>query len=194
MSSSPTLFKHAQRTIQNVFSCRLLAVFPAIFILLFMNLALVNFTGCCAYSFTGASVPAHIKTIAIPAADDRSGSGEPGLGEMLTNKLTQDFVEDNTLQITNKVNATAILECTITSLSDAPAVVAAGENVTSRRITINVQVVYKDLVKRKTVFDKSFSNYGDYPADGGLAQRRTAIEAAVDKIAQDVLLDTVSGW
>ena len=159
-----------------------------------MSFSVSNFTGCCAYSFTGASVPAHIKTIAIPAADDRSGSGEPGLGEMLTNKLTQDFVEDNTLQVSSRGNANAILECTITSLSDAPAVVAAGENVTSRRITINIQVVYKDLVKRKTVFDKNFSNYGDYPADGGLAQRRSAIEAAIDKIAQDILLDTVSGW
>lgn len=166
----------------------------ALLFLLFMSFTLINFTGCCAYSFTGASVPAHIKTIAIPAADDRSGSGEPGLGEMLTNKLTQDFVEDNTLQISNKTNANAVLECTITSLSDAPAVVAAGENVTSRRITINVQVVYKDLVKRKTVFDKSFSNYGDYPADGGLTERRNAIEAAVKKIAEDILLDTVSGW
>ena len=27
----------------------------------------------CAYSFTGASVPAHLKTIAIPLVDDQSG-------------------------------------------------------------------------------------------------------------------------
>jgi hypothetical protein len=35
------------------------------------------------------------------------------------------------------------------SLSDAPANYSAGENVTSRRVTITVQAVYKDLVKKK---------------------------------------------
>ncbi len=163
-------------------------------ILLFMIYAVTNFTGCCAYSFTGASVPAHLKTIAIPPAIDRSGSGEAGLGEMLTSKLTQAFVSDNTLQVAPRSSADAVLDCTITSLNDAPNVVAAGEQVKSRRVTISVHVVYKDLVKRKTIFDKSFSDYGDYPAEGGLSGRKSAIESALDKISQDILLDTVSGW
>lgn len=170
------------------------AVTPLIIILLFMSAAVISFTGCCTYSFTGASVPAHIKTIAVPVAQDRSGSGEPGLGEMFTNTLTQKFIDDNTLQIASKANANSIIECTITSLSDAPAVVTAGENVQSRRITVTVQAVYRDLVQRKTIFDKSFSNYGDYPASGGLNARRTAIETAIDRITDDILLDTVSGW
>jgi len=165
-----------------------------IILLLFITYLVSNFTGCCAYSFTGASVPKYLKTIAIPNAEDRSSSGEPGLSEMFTSKLTQKFIDDNTLQVTNKSNADAILECTITSLSDVPSVVAAGENVTSRRITITVRVVYKDLVKRKTVFDKSFSNYGDYRSGGSINDRKNAIETAIDRITDDILLDTVSGW
>ena len=161
---------------------------------LFIIYLVINFTGCCAYSFTGASVPKHLKTIAIPNAEDRSNSSVPGLSEMFTNKLTQKFINDNTLQVTNKSNADAILECTITSLSDVPSVIAAGENVTSRRITITVRVVYKDLVKRKTIYDKSFSNYGDYPSGGSINDRNNAIETAIDRITDDILLDTVSGW
>lgn len=165
-----------------------------VFIFLFINAAVINFTGCCAYSFTGASVPKHIKSIAIPATQDRSGSGEPGIGEMLTNQLTQKFIDDNTLQVTTKANANSIIECTITSLSDAPAVVTAGEQVKQRRITITVQAVYRDLVQHKTIFDKSFSNYGDYDANGGISLRREAIATAIDRITEDILLDTVSGW
>lgn len=161
---------------------------------LFITLTMINFTGCCVYSFTGASVPTHIKTIALPPAIDRSGSGEPGLSELFTNKLTQKFIDDNTLRVANKSNSDAVLDCGITSLSDAPTVVAAGENVTTRRITITVQVAYKDLVKKKTIFDKSFSNYGDYLANGGISARRSAIETAIDRITDDILLDTVSGW
>ena len=62
--------------------------------LLFVVLIAINFTACCAYSFTGASVPEHLKTIAIPIADDRSGSGEPGLREDLTQTLIEKFIND----------------------------------------------------------------------------------------------------
>ena len=161
---------------------------------LFITFIMINFASCCVYSFTGASVPKHIKSISISPAIDRSGSGEPNLGELFTNKLTQKFIDDNTLRVANKANADASLDCTITSLTDAPSVVAAGENVTTRRITITVQATYKDLVKRKTIFEKSFSNYGDYGASGGINERQTAIETAIDRITDDILLDTVSGW
>lgn len=171
-----------------------LRVTTAAFICLFMICGITNFTGCCVYSFTGASVPKHIKSIAIPPAQDRSGSGEADLSEMLTNQLTQKFVDDNTLQVTSKANANSVIECTVTSLTDAPAVVTAGETVTQRRITITVHVVYRDLVKHKTVFDKSFSNYGDYAANGGLSARKDAMGTAIDRITEDILLDTVSGW
>ncbi|MDR3626732.1 MAG: LptE family protein [Ignavibacteriaceae bacterium] len=161
---------------------------------LFIIYALINFTGCCVYSFSGASVPKHIKSIAIPPTLDRSGSGEPGLGESFSNKLTQKFVDDNTLQIANKSNSDATLSCIISSLNDAPSVVSAGENVTKRRITITVQVTYKDMVKRKTVYEKSFSGYGDYASSGSISERKVAIDSAIDNITNDILLDTVSGW
>jgi hypothetical protein len=158
-----------------------------------MMLVIINFN-CCFYSFTGASVPQHLQTIAIPVADDRSGSAEPGLRELVTDQLTRKFIDDNTLQVTERTNADAILETTISSLRDAPAVVAAGETVETRRVTITINVVYRDLVQRKTIYNKNFSNYGDYPSGGGITERRTAIETAVDRITEDILLDTVSGW
>ena len=168
--------------------------FLLIILCLFITSMVLNFSGCCVYSFTGASVPEHLKTIAIPIVDDRSGGGEPGLREKITEVLTQKFIDDNTLQVTDKTTANAILECTVVSLTDAPAIVSAGEQIATRRITISVQVVNKDLVKRKTIFEKTFSNYGDYPSGGSIDSRKNAIEEAIEKITQDILLDTVSGW
>mgnify|MGYP003597813926 CR=1 FL=1 len=162
--------------------------------LLFVGLIAINFTSCCAYSFTGASVPPHLKTIAIPIADDRSGSGEPGLRESLNQKLIQQFIDDNTLQVSERTSANAVLECSIVSLNDAPAIVSAGEDITSRRITIGVRVIYRDLVKRLTVYEKTFSNYSDYPSNDPITGRQSAIDAAIELISEDILLDTVSGW
>ena len=173
--------------------CKIMTFLPII-LCLFIAVIVGNFNGCCIYSFTGASVPEHLKTIAIPIADDRSGGAEPGLREKITEVLTQKFIDDNTLQVSDKSTANAVLECTIVALTDAPAIVSAGEQIATRRITISVLVVNKDLVKRKTIFEKTFSNYGDYPSGGSIDSRKNAIEEAIEKITQDILLDTVSGW
>ena len=163
------------------------------FILLFGTSAIINF-GCSTYSFTGASVPAHLKTIAIPIAEDKSPAAIPGLRESLTDNLIQKFISDNSLQVTERSTANATLECVITSVTDAPAIVSAGEQISSRRLTINVKVIYKDLVQKKTIFEKEFKNYGDYPPGEEANKRPGAIEDAIDKLTEDILLAVVSGW
>jgi hypothetical protein len=163
-------------------------------VILLSIILIINFVGCYFYSFTGASVPAHIKTISIPVADDRSGSAESGLREMLTQKLIQKFIDDNSLQIVDRVNANSILETSIVSFNDAPAIVAAGETITSRRITIGIKASYRDLVKKIIIFDKVFTNFANYPATGNLIERNKAIEEIIEKTSEDILLETVSGW
>jgi hypothetical protein len=82
----------------------------------------------------------------------------------------------------------------VTSVVDAPAIVSAGEEISSRRLTINVKVIYKDLVQKKTIFENNFTNYGDYVPGEATNQRDDAIAVAVDKISEDILLAVVSGW
>ena len=149
----------------------------------------------CSYSFTGASVPSHLETVAIPLFKDRSGSAEPNLDNVFTNELIDKFINDNTLSVINKANADALLECTITSLRDTPEAVAGDtEKASLRRITITVKVKYRDLVMKETIFDKDFSNYATYNADKFTEERPVAIESAIDLITEDILLGVVSNW
>ena len=157
----------------------------------------------CSYSFTGSSVPAHLKTIAIPNFADRTGSGEFDLSQKMTTQLTQKFIDDNTLAVGNRVNSNCILEGTIVTIDDSPTVVSntggaqsTSEAITARRITISVNVTYKDLVKKQTIFERNFSNYSDYVLNKGdfTALRKKAIDDAIDKITEDILLGVVSNW
>ncbi|MCX7798513.1 MAG: LPS assembly lipoprotein LptE [Melioribacter sp.] len=150
----------------------------------------------CRYSFTGASIPSHLKTISIPIFKDKSGSGEPDIGIKITNQLIQKFINDNSLQVTDKLNSDCILEGTITSITETPAVFSGDEKITAQRITINVHVVYKDLIRRETIFERNFSNYTDYKLDSSniINARKTAIEETIDKITEDILLGVVSNW
>jgi hypothetical protein len=148
--------------------------------------------GC--YSFTGASVPPHLKTIAIPLMDDQSGSGEPNLREKLTRVLTEQFIRDNSLEIADKTTADSVIEGVILSAPDAILSVASGERVNKRRVTLSVKVVYHDMKLRKKVYEKTFSNTGDYDSGAGFAAKQAALDEAIRKISEDILLETVSGW
>ncbi|MBX2991546.1 MAG: hypothetical protein KF749_10325 [Bacteroidetes bacterium] len=152
--------------------------------------------GC--YSFTGASVPSHLKTIAIPLADDQSGFGEAGLREKFTTTLTDLFISDNSLEVADRGASDSILETVILPVRDEILSVGAGaqgsEQVNKRRINMSVKVIFQDMKMRKKVFEKTFSNYGDYDSGGGFAQRQLGLEEAMKKISEDILLETVSGW
>lgn len=157
-------------------------------------LVLMATLGAGCYSFTGASVPTHLKTIAIPLMDDQSGSGEPGLREKLTRVLTDLFIRDNSLEIADKTNADSIIEGVILSAPDAILSVAGGERVSKRRVTLSVKVVYQDMKLRKKIYEKTFSNSGDYESGAGFTGKQAALDEAIRKISEDILLETVSGW
>jgi hypothetical protein len=135
-----------------------------------------------------------LKTIAIPLVDDQSGFGEAGLRERFTTELTTLFINDNSLAVADRTTANCILEGVISSVSDAPSVVTQGEAVTKRRITLTVKCAFQDKVQRKKVWDKSFSQWGDYDSGGGPSQRDAGLREAIKKVTEDILLETVSGW
>ncbi len=159
-------------------------------------LIVTSLSGCagCPYSFTGASVPPHLKTIAIPIVEDQSGYGDPNLRDTFSQQLLSRFVNDNTLEPADRNSADSILEGVITSVKDAPAVVEGGDQVAKRRITVTAHVTFRDLKLRKKMWEKDFTQWGDYASGGGLTQRNDGIAEAVRKITEDILNETVAGW
>lgn len=153
---------------------------------------MIHFIGC--YSFTGASVPPHLQTIAIPLFDDQSGSGEPGLREKLTNNLIKKFRQDNSLVVADKTTADSILEGIIVAMTDQPQVVSAGETVSKSRITITVKVIYQDMKLKKKVWEKQFSQWADYELAKGPNERNASDSTANEKLCEDILLQTVTNW
>ena len=149
----------------------------------------------CSYSFTGASLPPHIKTIYIQPFADKSGSGEPFLSDNLTNELISLFVDDGNLTIVTSGNADSKLSGSISQLKDRAETIT-GENITARKVTIRVKAVYMDLVKRKKVFDKTFTAFSNYDnsASDITQARNDAINDALNQIAEDITLAVIARW
>jgi len=158
----------------------------------FISLTVV-FCGC-NYSFKGGSVPANLKTIAIPIIEDQSGYGDPTLRDLFTQKLVERFINDNSLQLTDRNTADSMLEGVVTDVKDTYEVLQGNEQVTMRRITVTVRMVFQDMKLRKKIWEKNYSNWGNYPSSGGLTQRNEGVQNAVEKLTEDILNDTVAGW
>jgi hypothetical protein len=163
--------------------------------LLIVSLPLLFGIASCNYSFKGAAPPEGIKTINIPTIRDESGFGLPNLGEELTTLLKNKFINDNTLEYTEKTKADGLIECVVRSVTDEALVVTGNETVSRRKITITVSVDFTNLKKQKNIWKKDFSNWGEYDSStGGFSKRDEGIKSAEDKITEDILLDVISNW
>ena len=173
---------------------RNLRSFP-ISLYLSLIISTATIVGGCAYSFTGASVPAHWKTIAIPLFDDDSGFGQPSLREDVTNMLIQKFQQDNTLQLADRQSANVELRGAITSvIADQPIAVGEGTQASRLQVSLKARVTLIDHVMNKEVWSKDFSATGDYPASAGVSGRENGLQQAIENITDDLLLETVSAW
>lgn len=153
-------------------------------------LSVIILSGC--YSFTGASVPPHLKTVAIPLFEDVSGFGEAGLREKFTQKVIELFQSDNNLEIGERLTSDSIIEGSIVQIIDAPQVISGNDIVRTRKVTMIVRATFTDMKLRKKVWEKDFTNWGEYIQ--GEQTRDIALDVALNRVAEDILLETVSGW
>ena len=163
-----------------------------IFLLVFFCLA---YFGCGVYGFRGNNPPPGINSIAVPTFTDASGFSAPTLAEDFTQQLKNKITNDNTFRIADRKISDGILKCTITSVKDDALVIASGETVSRRKITIIVNVVFENLKKQKTIWDKNFDNYGEYSSSNdAFSERAVGIEVAIERITEDILIDLTSNW
>lgn len=164
---------------------------------LYFSIALLAATSLagCAYSFTGASVPQHWKSIAIPLFDDESNYGQPSLRENLTNLMIEKMQQDNTLRLADQSSASVELRGVITSvLPDQPISVSQGSQASRLQIRLTVRATLIDNSTSKEVWSKNLSANGDYDASSGLSGREGGLRQAMENLADDLLLETVSAW
>lgn len=159
--------------------------------LLFAALLLTS-GGCAYYSFTGASA-GHLRSIAIPAFDNRTA--EFGVAENLTESLINLFTTDGTLKVRDVRTADAVLYGTVTSINERPSAITSSETVSQYQVTIVVRLRFEDRVQGKVAWEESVTQSALYDfSSGSTAERDAGLEEAVGKLADDILSKTVSGW
>ncbi len=179
--------------------------------LCFLIFSSLIFSNCGIYSFSG-SIPSHISSINIPLLLNETP--EFGVGEQITDEITDIFLDENILKISN--NADSELRGIIKSINDSPYTYSTNEEVTEYRFTIGINIVWFDLINNQVLMNKNYSNWGVYnletdvssdgidnDQDGKIDEndndeigdpRKLAISTAVKKISNSIINDISSIW
>ncbi len=155
-----------------------------------------SLSGCAYYGFSGASIPSHLETIAVPIAEDNTSSPVPTLGRDLTGFLTDQFVGRTSLSLdNNETNADAVLQARITSYRNEPTGVGGDERATVNSVQIRIQARYYDQVKDSTMVEQAFTGSAEYdPTEAGLSGERQAAQLALERVGEDIFNTATSDW
>lgn len=159
-------------------------------------LAVVSFSGCLRYSFTGASIPPGVNSIYIPFFPDRSGSGLGDLSDRLNRILVDRFINQSKLQLaSSEEDADAILDGSITSYSNRPFSIGGDEQANQNQVQINVNASFLYTKNDSPEWDKAFNGTFNFdPTDDPVTGEQTAANEALEQIANNMFNDAVSNW
>lgn len=168
---------------------------PVPYLLLIVALTL-TLAGCSYYSFTGATIPSHLQTIAIPLVQDVSASPVTDLEDDLTRLLVDRFVGQTRLSLEQtETESDAVLRAEIQRYVNQPAAVGGEAQATLNRVTITVQATYVDQVNDQQIFERTFSASDEYsPTAEGLAGEEDAAATILENIADDIFTAATSNW
>ncbi|MFN3595976.1 MAG: LPS assembly lipoprotein LptE [Rubricoccaceae bacterium] len=160
-----------------------------------LALGLALLAGCGVYSFTGATLPAGLNTVAVPLAEDRTTGGPPDLDRQLTDALVSRFADRTRLRlVADEAAADAIVRASLDRYGVSPVAVAGDDLASLNRVALTVTVVFEDQLEGTERLRRTFSATADYPPAEGLAGEAAAVQRAIEQIAADAFTAATSDW
>ena len=152
-------------------------------------------SGCAYYSFSGASIPEHLRTVAVPLAENLATGGPVGLDRILTDALVERFADRSRLQLsTDEETADAVVQATIERYAVAPTAVTGDNLAALNRVSVAVRVLVTDRVEGRELLARTFTATDDFaPADGFQGEAQAAA-TALEQVARDAFTAATSDW
>jgi hypothetical protein len=152
--------------------------------------------GCGVYSLTGASIAG--KTINIHNLENRAPNVAPSLSAVMTGKMREKILSQTGLAAVNTDAADYDMLGTITgyNVSYTGVQTINGQTQASQnRLTITVEVDFKNKLDDKASFKQSFTRFADFPGDQQLtAAEPKLIDDISALLAQDIFNKAFVNW
>ncbi len=163
------------------------------FLLFLFPVVLLSLASCHIYSLSGASIEG--KTLNIHLLDNKARNVMPSLASTLTDKLRSRILSQTGLSPVTKDDADYDMSGSITSyevtVTGATNVQVASKN----RLTISVQIIFKNRLNDKASFSQTFTRFSDFDASQILQNVESAlIEDIGNQLADDIFNKAFVNW
>ena len=149
--------------------------------------------GC--YTFSGASLPADLQTVAVPPVENRAGGGPADLDQRLASALVERFADRTRLSLEpDEAEADLLVRATVERYTVSPAAVTGDEVAALNRVSLSVRIVATNRLDDTELLSRAFTATADYTPAEGLAGEADAAQRALEQIAQDAFTAATSDW
>jgi hypothetical protein len=162
-------------------------------ILFLLPLALFAFSGCGVYSFSGATIEG--KTLNIHQLENKAQNVVPSLASTLTDKLRSRILSQTGLSPVNKDDADYDMTGSITQYNVTVTGATNVQVASTNRLTVSVQIVFKNRLNDKASFTQTFTRFADFPANQTVDNvQGTLIDDIGNQIADDIFNKAFVNW
>jgi len=160
------------------------------FIIAFFFLPLA---GCGVYSFTGATIEG--KNINIHVLENRAQNVSPSASPVLTGKVRNRILSQTGLSPVNSDQADYDISGYIKNYSVTVSGLQNTQTASQNRLTVDVEIAFKNKLNEKANFTQTFSRFADFPANQTLqAVEGKLMEDIGTQLADDIFNKAFVNW
>ena len=149
---------------------------------------------CGIYSFTGASTPKNAKTVSVNYFTTTTNNLPSSLNYSITEGLKDLLLSQTELQLI-ELEGDLVFNGNITKYQVNPIAIQANETAGKNRLTIEVQIKYKNTFNDNQNFENTFSRYRDFNSSENLSEiEDVLIDEIIKEILEDVFNKAFVNW
>ena len=150
---------------------------------------------CGVYSFTGASIPAEMKTVSVQFFENTAPLVVPNLSQQFTEALRERIRNQTSLSMV-RTDAQANFEGRISDYNIKSVAVQGDERAGLNQLTITVNVKYTNTLKPELGFEQSFTRYQNFSIATRTLQSQEAelIKNVNTQLTEDIFNRAFANW
>ncbi len=147
------------------------------------------------YSFTGSSLDERIKTVQISKFPNYAPLQNPNLSQDFTTSLQDRFDRRTKLTLVSTDDADMLISGEITGYDVSAVTVVSGDRAAQNRLTIRIKVQYENNIQPDKSFERTFSDYEDFPQGATLDQVQDELVELINlRLIDQIFNAIVADW
>lgn len=158
-------------------------------------ISLVILQSCAYYSFTGKSIPPHVKTVQVQLFDDNTSRYDLSLPQSINEKILYYIDDYRLMDIDDSKDADSKVYGTVQIFDETIASQSDDEVAQQRSLNIRLSISFYDNIKDEFIVkDYSVTHTENYDEAGGETARDEALAELLERIGENSVIALSSNW